>query len=106
MDVCRDDNGELPMGDPSMNILMCHLQELPCLILVLLRLEFTIRLTKSACPSLLITNLDPILYNFFEAPSDIHVRLEAIICEECPPLREITYHLQIIWRDRNGELDI
>ena len=37
-----------------------------------------------------------------EALSDIHVRLEAIICEELPPLLEITNHLKIIWRDIYG----
>ena len=74
--------------------------------LVLLRLEFTTCLIEIACTSLLLTNLDPLLYKILDRISDIRVRLEAIICEELPSLWEITYHLKIIWRDRDGELDI
>ena len=63
-------------------------------------------LIKSTCPSLLITNLDHILCKNFKAFSEIHVRLEDIICEEFPPLREITYNLKIMLRDIDGDLDI
>ena len=73
--------------------------------LVLLRLEFIIGLIESACTGLLLTNPDPLLCSFFEAVSDIDVRLESIICEESPPHWEVTNHLQIIWRDRDVELD-
>ena len=73
------DHDELPLVDPSMNLPPCQLQELPCLSLVLLRLEFIIRLIESTCTSLLLTNLDPLLYKSFEGICDIQVRLEAII---------------------------
>ena len=48
---CRDDHDELPLGYPSMNLPPCQIQELPCLSLVLLCLEFIIGLIESACPS-------------------------------------------------------
>ena len=105
MDGCRDDHDELPLVYPSMNLLPCQLQELPCLILVLLRLEFIIGLVESDCPSLLLPNPDHLLYKVFDAFSDIDVRLESIICEEGPQLWEVTNHLQIIWRNRGVELD-
>ena len=41
----------------------------------------------------------------FKAFSDIYVRLESIICKKGPPLWEVTYHLQIIWRNIGVELD-
>ena len=34
--VCRNDNGEVSLGDPSMKPLLLHIQDLSCLILVLL----------------------------------------------------------------------
>ena len=102
----RDDHDELPLVDPSMNLPLCQLQELNCLDLVLLYLEFIMHLIESACTILLLTNLNYVLYNFFEGISDIQMRLLSIICEELPPLWEITNHLKIIWRDRGGELDI
>ena len=101
----RDDHDELPRVYPFMNLPPCQIQELPCLRLVLLRLEFIIGLIESACPSLLLPNPDPLLCNFFEAFSDIDVRLESIICEEGPPLWEVTNNLQRIWRKRVVELD-
>ena len=82
LDGFRDDNDELPLVDPSMNLPLCQLQEMPFLSLVLICLEFIIRLIESACTSLLLNNLYPILCKKFEVISDIHVILKAIICEE------------------------
>ena len=79
LDGCIDDHNYLPLVDPSMNIPPLQLQKLPCLSLVLLRLEFIIRLIGSACTSLFLANLDPLLQIKFEGISDIHVILEAII---------------------------
>ena len=64
-----------------MNLLSFQLQKLPCLSIVLLCLEFTIRMIESACTSLHLTNLDPLLCKKIEVSSDIHVRLEVVICE-------------------------
>ena len=61
LDGCRYDNNDMPLVDTSINLPPCQLHELPCLSLVLLRLEFIIRLIESACTSLLLTNLDPLL---------------------------------------------
>ena len=58
---CRDDHDDIPLFGPSMNLPPCQLQELPCLGLVLIRLEFIICLIESAFTSLLITNFDPLL---------------------------------------------
>ena len=102
LDGCRDDHDELPLVDRFMNLPPCQLQELPCLRLVLLHLEFIIRLIESACTSLLLTNLDPLLCKIFDGISDIHVRLEAIVCEERQLLWEITNNLKRILRDRYG----
>ena len=104
-DVCRDDNYEMPLVYPTMKIPLCQLQELPCFILVLLRLEFIIGLVESDCPSLLLPNPDHLLRKLFADFSDIDVRLESIICEEGPPLWEVTDHLQRIWRNIGVELD-
>ena len=105
LDGCRYDHDELPLDYTAMKLPPCQLQELSCLSLVLLRLEFTIHLIESACPSLLVPNPDTLLRNCFEAFSDIEMRLEAIICEEGPPLWKFTNILQIIWRDRDVDLD-
>ena len=96
LDGLRDDHDDLPLVDLSMNVPQLHLQDMPCLIRLLIRLERIIQLIESACPSLLLLTLDPLHCKKFEALSDINVRIEAIICGECPPLRKITYHLQII----------
>ena len=72
--------------------------------LVLICLEFITRSTEITFPSLLLTNIAPLLWKTFEGLSEINVRLESIIFEEFPLPREITYHLQIIYRDRYGEL--
>ena len=61
LDGCTDDHNYLPLVDLSINILPLQLQKLPCLSLVLLCLEFIIRLIESACTSLLLTKLDPML---------------------------------------------
>ena len=106
LNVCRDNHYDLPLGDPAMNLPPHNLQDLPCLSLVLLRLEFIICLIESACTSPPLPNLDTILCKKIEAFSDIHVVLEAILFEEFPPLREFTYNVQIIWRDIYVELDI
>ena len=82
LDSCRDDHDDLPLVDLSMNLPLCQLQELPCLILVLICLEFIIRLIESAYTSLLLINFDPLICKKIEGISDIHVRLETIICEE------------------------
>ena len=78
----RYEHDDLPLFDQSMNLHTFQLQELPCLSLVLLHLEFVIHLIKSACTSLLFTKLDPILCKDFKGISDICVIIEAIICEE------------------------
>ena len=64
LDGCRYDNDYLQLGYMTMKLLTRHLQDLPCLILVLLRLEFIIRLIEGACPSLFLPNLDPLLCKF------------------------------------------
>ena len=102
---CRDDHDELPLVYPSMNLPPCQIQELLCLRLVLLRLEFIICSIESACSSLLLSKPDPLLCKHFKALSNIDVRLESIICEEGPPLWEVKNHLQRIWSNRGVELD-
>ena len=104
--ACRDNHNKLPLGDPDMDLPSRHIQELPCMSLVLICLKFIICLIESACTSLLLPNLNPLLCKILDSLREIHVRLEAIIFEEFPPPRVITYHLQIIWRDINGEYDI
>ena len=59
LDCCRDDRDDIPLGDPAMNLPPRHLQDLPCLSLVLICLEFIIKLIESACLSLLLPNIDP-----------------------------------------------
>ena len=61
LDVCRDNNDELPLVDTAMNLPPRHLQELPCLSLVLICLELNICLIASACTSLLLPKLYPLL---------------------------------------------
>ena len=80
LDGFRDDHDELLLVYLAINLPPFQLQELPCLIPVLLCVEFIIVLIEIACPRLLITNPDPILRIFFEAFSDIDMRLEAIRC--------------------------
>ena len=58
---CRYDHDELSLVDPSMNLPTCQIQKMLCLSLVLLLLEFIIRLIVIACTSLLLTNPDPLL---------------------------------------------
>ena len=65
LDGYRDDHDDLPLVDPSMKLPPCQLQELNCLSLVLLCLEFIIRLIESTRTSLLLTNLDPLLCKNF-----------------------------------------
>ena len=60
LDVCRDYCDKLLQVDTDMNFPPRHLKELPCIILVLLCLEFIIKLVESACPGLLFPNLDPL----------------------------------------------
>ena len=81
LDGCRDDRDKLPLGDLAMNLLPHNLLDMPCLSLVPIFLEFIIHLIESACPSVLLPNLDPLLCKKIKALSDIHVRLEDIICE-------------------------
>ena len=104
LDGYRDEHNDLPLVYPSMNLPSCQLQELPCMSLVLLHLEFIIGLIESACISLLLPNPDPLLCKIFEAFSEIYVRLESIICEEGPPLWEFTNHLQRIWSNIGVEI--
>ena len=61
LDGCIYNYDNLPLGDVSMNIPLHHIQELPCLILVLIRLEFIMCLIESAFPSLVLHNLDHFL---------------------------------------------
>ena len=58
LDGCIYDHCELPLIYPYMNLPPFQLQELTCLSLVLLFLEFIMCLIESACTSLLLTNLD------------------------------------------------
>ena len=58
---CGDDHDDMPLSDPYMNLPPRHLQELPCLRLFLLCLEFIIILIEIACSSLLLPNLNPLL---------------------------------------------
>ena len=81
LDGCKDDHDELPLVYLSMKFSLCQLQYLPCLSLVLIRLEFIIGIIESACPILLLPNPDPHLFKKFETFNDIGVRLESIICE-------------------------
>ena len=104
LDGCIDYHNNMTLGDPATTLPLLHLQDLPCLSLVLNILECIIHLIESAYTSLILPNLDRLICNNLEALSEIDVRLEAIIGEECPQLIKITYHMQIIWRDRYGEL--
>ena len=61
LDDCRDYRDDLQLGDPATNLSLCHLQELIYNSIVLLRLEFIVHLIESACPSLLLPNLNTIL---------------------------------------------
>ena len=79
---CIDYHDDLKLVDTSMNFPLCQIQDLPCLSLVLLLLECIIHLIESACTGLLLTNLQSILCKKFKGISYIHVRLEAIMCEE------------------------
>ena len=79
MDGCIDYHDDLTLVDPSMNLPPCQLQELPCLILVLIFLELIICLIESACTGLLLNNLDTLLCKKIEGISDIHVIIEAIV---------------------------
>ena len=81
LDGCKDDNDDLLLIDPTINLPKYQLQELSCLSLVLLRLEFITRFIESACTSLLFTKIYPLLCKCFEAFSETHMRLEYIICE-------------------------
>ena len=72
---CRYDHGELPLGYPFMNLMPFQIQELPCLSLVLIRLEFIIGLIESYCPRLILPNPDLLLCKTFEALSDTDERL-------------------------------
>ena len=65
LDSCRYDHDELKLGDSDMNFSLRHLQDLPCLRVFLIPLEFIIHLIESVFPSLLLPNHDPILCNVF-----------------------------------------
>ena len=105
LDVCRYDHDELQLVYLSMKLPPCQLQEMTCLSLVLLCLEFIIVLIEIDCPRFLFPNPYPLPWKISEAFSDINMRLQSIICEEGPPLWEVTNHLQIIWRNSGVELD-
>ena len=77
-------HGDLPLVDQSMQLFIFHIQDLPCHNFVLLWLECILCLIESACPILLINNLDTLLYKTFEAFRDIYVIIETVICEEQP----------------------
>ena len=85
-----------------MHLPLLRLQDMPCRKRVLIYLEFIICFIEIACLSLLLSDLDPLLCKNFKYLSGIYVRTEAIEFDECPSLREITYHLQIIFSDRYG----
>ena len=102
---CIYGHDELPLVYLTMNLPPFQLQDLPCLSLVLICLEFIIDLIESACTSLLFPNPDPLPRRFFQAFSYIYVRLESIICKEGPQLWQVMNHMQIIWRNIYVELD-
>ena len=105
LDVCKEFHNDLPLDYPAMHLLTCHLQDLPCKTIVLLKLEFILHLIENDCPSLLLPNFDHLFYKTIEDFSDIQVILEAIVSEEYPPLIESTYNLKRIYRDRYLWLD-
>ena len=84
---CKDDCDYISLGYLDMNLPPRHLQDLPCLSLILIFLEFIIRFIEISCPRILLHNLDTLLYKNCKALSDIHIRLESIICGIYPPLR-------------------
>ena len=92
LDGCRDDHDELTLVYPVRNLPQCQLQELPCLSLVLLCLEFIIGLIESDCPSLFLPNPDPLLRKIFKSFSDIGV-IFGLIREKGPPPWEVKNHL-------------
>ena len=61
LDVCKDDHDEIPLVDISMDLPPHKLQEMTCIKLVLICLEFIMHLIESACPSLLLPKLDYLL---------------------------------------------
>ena len=61
----KDDHDYLTLFYFPMNLLPFQLQELHCLSLVVLHLEFITRLIKSACTRPLLTKLDPLLFKNF-----------------------------------------
>ena len=81
-DSCRYDHADLTLVYLAMNFPLCQLQDMNCLSLVLLHMEFTIGLIESDCPSLLLPNPDPILRKIFKAFSEICGRLEYSIYED------------------------
>ena len=93
LDGCGDYHDKLPLVYPDMNLTLCQPQDLPCLSLVLIHMEFIIGVIESACPRFLLPNPDTLLRKSFEAFDDIDVRIESIICAEGPTLWEVTNHL-------------
>ena len=59
LDICIDYHGEVQLSYLAMNLMMRHIRDMPCMILVLSRLEYIICLIKSACTHLFLPNLDP-----------------------------------------------
>ena len=51
LDGCKDDNDDLLLIDPTINLPKYQLQELSCLSLVLLRLEFIRGLIEALVPA-------------------------------------------------------
>ena len=102
LDGFIDYYNDLILVDQAINRPMCHLQYLICLRLFLIHLQFIIWFIVRTCPSFLLLNLSTLRCKWFEILSDINVILEEIIWEECPPLRKISYYMQIIFRDRCG----
>ena len=101
LDGCRDYHDDLPLVYQEVNLPLWQIQDLPCLILVMLLLEFNIGLIESACPSLLLSKPDPIL-RFFSRPS---VTLTWNLNPPYVRKAHVTNHLQRIWKNIGVELD-
>ena len=81
LDRCRDDRNCLTLVDLSMHPLLRQFQEMHFINLVLIHLEFITQLIDTSVSILILPNINHLLYKYVEAFSDIHLLIEAIICE-------------------------
>ena len=51
LSVCRNDHDWMPLSDPTTNLPPCHIQEMPCLSLVILLLELSDDWLKALVPA-------------------------------------------------------